>query len=60
MPLKDRYINPFTEFGFKKLFGSDVNKDLLIAFLNTLLPPEAGIVAVSSWRNSSTYYSVKS
>jgi predicted transposase/invertase (TIGR01784 family) len=41
----DRYINPFTDFGFKKLFGSEMNKDLLIAFLNTLLPKEAGIIA---------------
>ena len=39
MFLKDRYINPFTDFGFKKIFGSEVNKELLIAFLNTLLPP---------------------
>ncbi|ACF42905.1 Rpn family recombination-promoting nuclease/putative transposase [Pelodictyon phaeoclathratiforme] len=45
MFLKDRYINPFTDFGFKKIFGSEVNKELLIAFLNTLLPPEAGTVA---------------
>ena len=45
MRIKDRYINPFTDFGFKKLFGSEVNKDLLIAFLNSLLPKEAGIIA---------------
>ncbi len=45
MRINDRYINPFTDFGFKKLFGSEPNKDLLIAFLNTLLPQEAGIVA---------------
>jgi len=45
MTLKDRYINPFTDFGFKKIFGSEVNKDLLIAFLNSLLPPDAGIIA---------------
>lgn len=44
MRIKDRYINPFTDFGFKKLFGSEVNKDLLIAFLNTLLPPETGTI----------------
>ncbi|MFV0345492.1 MAG: Rpn family recombination-promoting nuclease/putative transposase, partial [Bacteroidales bacterium] len=36
--LKDRYINPLTDFGFKKLFGTEVNKDLLIDFLNQLLP----------------------
>ena len=33
-----RYINPYTDFGFKKLFGEEVNKDLLIDFLNQLLP----------------------
>ncbi len=45
MTLKERYINPFTDFGFKKIFGSEVNKDLLIAFLNSLLPADAGIIA---------------
>jgi predicted transposase/invertase (TIGR01784 family) len=33
-----RYINPYTDFGFKKLFGEEANKDLLADFLNTLLP----------------------
>ena len=33
----ERYINPYTDFGFKKLFGTEVNKDLLISFLNALL-----------------------
>jgi len=28
--MNDRYINFFTDFGFKKLFGSEPNKDLLI------------------------------
>jgi predicted transposase/invertase (TIGR01784 family) len=36
--LKDRYINPLTDFGFKKLFGSEPNKSLLIDFLNQVLP----------------------
>ena len=31
-----RYINPYTDFGFKKLFGTEMNKDLLISFLNSL------------------------
>ena len=38
MALEDKYINPLTDFGFKKLFGSEPNKDLLIDFLNQLLP----------------------
>ncbi|TAF96079.1 MAG: Rpn family recombination-promoting nuclease/putative transposase [Runella slithyformis] len=33
-----RYLNPYTDFGFKKLFGEEANKDLLIDFLNQLLP----------------------
>jgi len=28
--IAEKYINPFTDFGFKKLFGTEVNKDLLI------------------------------
>jgi len=32
-----KYINPFTDFGFKKIFGEEANKDLLIDFLNELL-----------------------
>lgn len=39
MSLKERYINPFTDFGFKKLFGSELNKDLLIDFLNEVVLP---------------------
>lgn len=41
--LTDRYINLFTDFGFKKLFGEEPNKDLLISLLNTLLKGEAHI-----------------
>ena len=35
-----QYINPFTDWGFKKLFGQEVTKDILIAFLNGLLEGE--------------------
>ena len=34
--MEGRYINPYTDFGFKKLFGTEMNKDLLISFLNAL------------------------
>jgi predicted transposase/invertase (TIGR01784 family) len=37
MSSKDKYINPFTDFGFKKLFGTEFNKELLIDFLNQVL-----------------------
>ena len=42
MRIKDRYISPFTDFGFKKLFGTDPNKDILIDFLNELLRKDEG------------------
>lgn len=38
--MAERYINPFTDFGFKKLFGEEANKDLLIDFLNEVLREE--------------------
>ncbi|NCX96638.1 MAG: Rpn family recombination-promoting nuclease/putative transposase, partial [Chitinophagia bacterium] len=31
------YVNPFTDFGFKKLFGEEASKASLIDFLNALL-----------------------
>ena len=37
---KPKYIDPTSDFGFKKLFGDEVNKDLLIDFLNSILPDE--------------------
>ncbi len=36
--MKERYLHPLTDFGFKKLFGTEPNKILLIDFLNQLLP----------------------
>ncbi len=33
---REKFINPYTDFGFKKLFGTEMNKDLLISFLNAL------------------------
>lgn len=35
--IQDRYVNPYTDFGFKLLFGTAMNKELLISFLNALL-----------------------
>jgi predicted transposase/invertase (TIGR01784 family) len=50
--LKDKYIDPFTDFGFKKLFGEECNKDLLLDFLNELLHKEEGkIVSLSYLKN---------
>lgn len=47
MNFSEKYINPLTDFGFKKLFGEEVNKDLLIDFLNELLPERHKIKELS-------------
>lgn len=49
--LKDKYINPLTDFGFKKLFGTELNKILLIDFLNQILPEKHLIKDLSYARN---------
>lgn len=38
------YIDPLTDFGFKHLFGSEPNKELLIAFLNNVFDGRKVIV----------------
>ena len=40
----EKYINPFTDYGFKKLFGEELNKDILLDFLNELLREEQGLI----------------
>ncbi len=42
-----KYFNPYTDFGFKKLFGEEASKDLLIDFLNQLLPPQHQVAELS-------------
>lgn len=37
---EERYISLLTDFGFKRIFGTDPNKDLLIDFLNSLFDGE--------------------
>ena len=34
--LKSKYIDPFTDFGFKRLFGEDCNKELYRDFKNSI------------------------
>ena len=36
----ERYINPLTDFGFKRIFGTPFNSDLLVSFLNAVLDGE--------------------
>ena len=46
-----KYIDPFTDFGFKRLFGSEPNKDLLIDFLNELLKDKEQIKHLTYAKN---------
>jgi len=41
-----RFIDPFTDFAFKKIFGSEPNKGLLLAFLNALFEGRKAITEV--------------
>lgn len=51
MRLEERFIDPFTDFGFKKLFGSEPNKDLLLDFLNALLKGRKQISSLTYSKN---------
>ena len=42
-----KYINPFTDWGFKRLFGQEFSKPLLISFLNDLLAGELHVENVT-------------
>jgi predicted transposase/invertase (TIGR01784 family) len=48
--IKDKYIDPFTDFGFKHIFGKEENKRFLISFLNALLDIDDKIVDIE-YRN---------
>lgn len=45
--IQDKYVNPYTDFGFKLLFGTAMNKELLISFLNALLLGEETVKDVT-------------
>lgn len=40
----EKFVDPFTDFGFKRLFGTE--KEVLIKFLNSILPEEEPIVSL--------------
>ena len=45
--MANTFVNPFTDFGFKKIFGEEASKPHLIDFLNSLLPQVAQIKDLS-------------
>jgi predicted transposase/invertase (TIGR01784 family) len=44
--LYSRYLNPLTDFGFHKLFGTESSKELLIDFLNEIIKEEGLITDI--------------
>ncbi len=48
----EKYVNPFTDYGFKRLFGEEPNKDLLLDFLNELLHEEQGRIVSLTYLKS--------
>ncbi|WP_256005651.1 Rpn family recombination-promoting nuclease/putative transposase [Pedobacter deserti] len=47
MPITSRFLDPLTDFGFKRLFGSEPDKDIMIDFLNVLFEGEKVIADIS-------------
>jgi predicted transposase/invertase (TIGR01784 family) len=39
-----KFINPFTDVGFKRIFGQEISKPVLLVFLNSLLEGERKII----------------
>ncbi len=51
LSLVGKYINPFTDYGFKKLFGEEAGKKSLKSFLNDILPIKDKITEISFAKN---------
>lgn len=49
--MEDRFINPYTDYGFKKLFGVEQNADLLISFLNALISNDGDPITSITYKN---------
>lgn len=45
----EKFINPFSDYGWKKIFGSEVSKDLIISFLNEVIQQE--VIVDITFRN---------
>ena len=45
--IREKYVSFTSDFGFKKLFGTEVNKDLLLSFLNEVLRGQETIVDIT-------------
>ncbi|MBO6026773.1 MAG: Rpn family recombination-promoting nuclease/putative transposase [Bacteroidales bacterium] len=46
-----RFINPFIDYGFKKLFVTEGNKDILISFLNAVIDDTTDPIVDLTYKN---------
>ncbi len=51
-PKREKYINPFTDFGFKRLFGEEMNMDILMDFLSELLRDQVGTITELQYKSN--------
>lgn len=49
--MSERFMNPYTDYGFKKLFGTEENKELLISFLNAIIFDKEGVIMSLTYKN---------
>ena len=56
------FINPKIDFAFKKIFGSEDSKDILISFLNALIYEEKPELFVEKilelWNDNDKYHKI--
>lgn len=55
MTAQTKYINPFTDFGFKRIFGEEDNKDILVDFLNEVLAPQGIVIKELNYKKNDHY-----
>ncbi len=55
MTIHSKYINPFTDFGFKRIFGEESNKDILLDFLNEILAPQGICIKDLTYKKNDHY-----
>ena len=46
------YVNPFTDFGFKRIFGQELSSDILIDFLNEVLSNREATITEITYLNN--------
>ena len=44
--IESRFLNPLTDFGFQRLFGTESSKKFLISFLNEIIREESLITDI--------------